>query len=81
MTFFVYILFSNKLNKYYVGQTEDLERRLIQHNEGESAFTSSGTPWILIYSEEKSIRKDAILLETKIKKRGIGRYLKDRNLI
>jgi predicted GIY-YIG superfamily endonuclease len=30
-SFFVYILYSEKLNKYYIGQTPDLEERLRKH--------------------------------------------------
>ena len=30
--FIVYILYSNSIDKYYVGYTNDLERRLLEHN-------------------------------------------------
>ncbi|MFS8083481.1 MAG: GIY-YIG nuclease family protein, partial [Ginsengibacter sp.] len=46
-----YILFSEKLNKYYVGACIDLERRLYEHNIGHSKFTSLGTPWKIVYQE------------------------------
>jgi hypothetical protein len=44
----VYILFSQKLNRFYVGTTDDVERRLQEHNEGtyKDAFTSKGIPWV-----------------------------------
>ncbi|WP_353477491.1 GIY-YIG nuclease family protein [Arenibacter sp. M-2] len=45
---FVYILYSEKRSKYYVGQTADIERRLKRHNQGVVPFTKSGTPWKLI---------------------------------
>ena len=32
--YFVYILFSEKLDRYYVGTTGDVERRLFEHNSG-----------------------------------------------
>ncbi|WP_220020883.1 GIY-YIG nuclease family protein [Arenibacter sp. ARW7G5Y1] len=44
---FVYILYSEKRSKYYVGQTADIERRLKRHNQGVVPFTKSGTPWKL----------------------------------
>ena len=75
----VYILFSQKLNKFYVGSTQNFEQRFIQHNHGKTPFTKTGIPWILIYSIPLESRSQAILLETKIKKRGIERYLKDIN--
>lgn len=48
---YTYILFSSKLNKYYIGACSDLERRLYEHNIGHSKFTSTGVPWILKHSE------------------------------
>ena len=47
----LYILFSEKLNKYYVGACTNLERRLYEHNIGHSKFTSPDIPWILFYQE------------------------------
>ena len=37
-----YIIFSEKLNKFYVGATEDLDRRLVEHNTGRSPYTKTG---------------------------------------
>ena len=48
---YTYILFSEKLNKYYVGACINIERRLYEHNIGHSKFTSTGIPWILKYTE------------------------------
>jgi putative endonuclease len=47
----VYILFSERLNKFYVGACIDLERRFYEHNIGHSKFTSTGVPWKLVYQE------------------------------
>ena len=47
-----YILYSTKLNKYYVGACIDIDRRLYEHNIGHSKFTSTGIPWQLMYTEE-----------------------------
>ena len=48
---FTYILFSEKLNKYYIGACIDMDRRLYEHNIGHSKFTSTGIPWVLKYTE------------------------------
>ncbi|MGB5026078.1 MAG: GIY-YIG nuclease family protein [Saprospiraceae bacterium] len=72
----VYILFSALLNKYYVGSTQHFEIRFEEHNRGKSKFTSKGIPWIHILSIPVENRFQNILLETKIKKRGIERYVK-----
>ncbi len=48
---YCYILFSAKLNKYYVGACIDMERRFYEHNIGHSKFTSLGVPWEIVYKE------------------------------
>ncbi|NPA36876.1 MAG: GIY-YIG nuclease family protein [Chlorobi bacterium] len=75
--FYVYILQSEKTGRYYCGQTHKLEDRLMRHNSGRSKFTSSERPWKLIRTFIFASRSEAMLLEKKIKKRGIQRYLKD----
>ncbi len=72
----VYILQSEKTGRYYVGHSEEVEKRLRQHNAGESASTRHGVPWRLIYREVCKSRSDAIRRETQIKKRGIERFLR-----
>jgi putative endonuclease len=76
-----YILFSPKIDKYYTGQTDDLVRRLEEHNRGKTPFLATGMPWILLYSKEFNSRHDAIKLEKFIKKRGAARFLTDNNII
>ncbi|MCD4730571.1 MAG: GIY-YIG nuclease family protein [Bacteroidales bacterium] len=73
----VYILYSDSLEKCYVGHTNDLKRRMHEHNSGHSKFTRSGKPWKLRKTIECSTRQEAVQLEFKIKKRGIKRYLED----
>ncbi|MEW6195074.1 MAG: GIY-YIG nuclease family protein [Bacteroidota bacterium] len=50
--YFVYILQSFTSKKYYVGQTDNLERKLQQHNSGYSKSTKGGIPWELAYHKE-----------------------------
>ncbi len=51
MEAFIYILFSQTLNRYYVGSTTALDRRFAEHNRGKEKFTKTGIPWLLVYSE------------------------------
>ena len=74
---FVYILYSEKRSKYYVGQTADIERRLKRHNQGVVPSTKSGTPWKLILQIEVLSRSEALVVERKIKKRGAKRFIDD----
>ncbi|RLD36252.1 MAG: hypothetical protein DRI74_09440 [Bacteroidetes bacterium] len=39
MKFYFYILHSQKLNKYYIGSTQNLEERLRKHNSNHKGFT------------------------------------------
>ena len=75
--YYVYILYSQRKNKYYVGQTNDLERRLLQHNSSQVISTKFGVPWILKHFFEFEERAASVQLEKKIKKRGAKRYLQD----
>lgn len=52
MKYYVYILKSRCYNKTYIGYTNNLERRLKEHNSGKSVFTSKFVPWEIIYYEE-----------------------------
>ncbi|NCX94811.1 MAG: GIY-YIG nuclease family protein [Chitinophagia bacterium] len=72
---FVYILFSAKLNKYYVGACTNLERRLYEHNIGHSTFTATGTPWELKYTETYNSLPDAKKRELEIKKKKSRAYI------
>ena len=48
MQYGAYILFSEKLGKYYVGYTTDIEKRLAHHNAAQNRFSKKGVPWTLI---------------------------------
>ncbi len=67
MSFFTYILFSEKLDKFYIGHTIDLERRVNEHNSGFSKSTQSGLPWKLVYSKFFISKSEAYAFERKIK--------------
>ena len=71
----LYILFSNKLNKYYVGACKELDRRLYEHNIGHSKFTSTGMPWDLVHKEEFQDLISAKRRETEIKKKKSRIYI------
>ena len=78
--FYVYVLWSNKLQKRYVGFTSDLTKRLSEHNSGKSPFTKNGLPWKLIYSEDYRMEIDARKREN-ILKSGVGRKFLDSQLL
>ena len=75
MSAYTYILYSSKLDKYYVGSTTDMPRRLEEHNRGKEKFTRTGCPWILVYTEIFSELLDARKRETYIKKQKSRKYI------
>ena len=77
MEYTVYVLYSEKLQRYYVGMTADLEDRITRHNAGREKYTSKGVPWKLIKTYACKDRSQAMRLERVIKKRGIRRYLEE----
>jgi putative endonuclease len=77
----VYILYSEALGRYYVGHTQDVFGRLLEHNSGEDFLTSAGAPWELIATFPCSSRPEAVGLEMVIKNRGILCYLQDCGML
>lgn len=65
--FFTYILYSEKYNRFYTGQTNNLGIRLNRHNTGLEKSTKSYRPWKVVCSIEKSSRSEAMILEKKLK--------------
>jgi putative endonuclease len=65
--FSVYVLRSRKTGRLYTGSTEDLPRRLEQHNSGISSATKHGCPWELLLQEGYSTRAEAMRRERELK--------------
>ena len=47
MEFYTYIIFSNSLNKFYIGSTANIEERILRHNQKSKGFTGNKSDWIL----------------------------------
>jgi len=65
--FFVYIIYSSSYNIYYIGQTNDLDDRMIRHNSNRSNFTKGKGHWKLISSIKLNAGSEALKLERKLK--------------
>jgi putative endonuclease len=68
----VYVIYSVNANKYYVGHTNDINRRIQEHNFRQDRFTSNKGTWKLVYKEEFDTRSAAMQRE-KFLKSGKGR--------
>lgn len=73
----VYILQSLKDQRTYVGYTDNLERRLVEHNAGQNKSTKHRVPFELLFSEEFENSKDAKSRELYWKSGGGRRKLKE----
>ena len=66
--FTVYVLYSSKHQKIYIGFTSDLKNRLISHNVlAKKGWTVKFRPWELIYKEEFSLKCEAMKREKQLK--------------
>ena len=74
--FVVYVLKSKIAKKSYVGVTNDMERRLKEHNAGKHFYTKRYTPWEVIHKEEFGNFPDAKNREKYLKSTTGRRFLK-----
>ncbi len=82
--FHVYIL-KNPRGQLYIGHTDDLDRRLREHNdpagkEHLGKFTHKNGPWSLVWSESHTSRSSATLREREIKSWKSARLIRERLL-
>lgn len=75
--YWVYVLESQLNGRFYVGHTNDRDRRVEQHNRGEVKSTRPHRPWILVYSEAYATRKEAMRREREIKSRKKRKYIEE----
>jgi len=73
--YYTYILYSKKTNRFYVGHTNDLDRRMKYHNSGYNTSTKSGVPWEIVYVEEYKSKQEAFHREQEIKKKKSRKYI------
>ncbi len=77
---YVYIIYSKKLNRFYAGETSNIEDRLKGHVSNKNKYTGKAKDWVLVWSTELPERRSALALEKKIKHRGIRRFLEDSKI-
>ncbi len=68
MEYYLYILYSSRLDRYYVGISHDPEERLKYHNSFPRGWTVRGRPWELVFVKEFADRLEAHYWERLIKK-------------
>ncbi len=68
MGHFVYIIYSETKDVYYKGETTEVNKRLEQHNNNLSKYTSGKGPWKLVFIEEFQTRTEALIKEKMLKR-------------
>ena len=68
MPHFVYILFSQSRDRYYIGSCADVDQRLIRQNAGATLSTKSGRPWKVVYTEIHPTKTEALKRENYLKR-------------
>ena len=68
MGYVVYILESQSNGRLYIGFTNNLDRRIGEHNAKQTKSTRNKGPWNILYAREGLTKPEAMLLEQKLKK-------------
>jgi putative endonuclease len=77
MPHFVYILYSEKTDHYYIGSSADIEARLLRHNAGATPSTKHGRPWKVVYSETLADKTNALKRELYLKSMKSRKYIEE----
>ncbi|MFK7756650.1 MAG: GIY-YIG nuclease family protein [Flavobacteriales bacterium] len=72
MKFKVYIIYSKSNDVFYKGITEDLSKRLNDHNCGKSTYTKGKEPWVLVFVRTFSSKGDGLRYEKMLKRQNRG---------
>jgi putative endonuclease len=88
MFHYTYLLQSKSDGGFYIGYTNNIKRRLVEHNSGLNFSTKHSRPWKLVFFEgylsEKDAKRREIYLKTsqgtRLIKRMIKEYLYDRQV-
>jgi len=67
LTHFLYILKSKSVDKFYVGISQNHERRLGYHNSFEKGFTSRYRPWEIVFTQKFISKEETLAAERKVK--------------
>ncbi|MFA5813736.1 MAG: GIY-YIG nuclease family protein [Patescibacteria group bacterium] len=76
--FFIYIMYNLKHDKFYIGQTYSIKKRITEHKTGQGNYTSRyDGEWLYLYSESFSTRAEAMQREKYFKSLKNKEYLKE----
>ena len=72
MVYRVYVIQSRE-GRFYIGLSDDVVRKVKQHNRGQSRWTKGRGPWKIVWQSEELSLTDARKLENRLKRQGRGK--------
>ena len=75
MIFFVYIIYSEKIDQYYIGHSADLDDRFSRHLNSGSKATKKANDWKIAYKEKFDTKSLACKREMEIKRKKSRKYI------
>ena len=75
MSYYVYILYSEMIDQFYVGHTSDLENRLYRHTNSGSKATKKASDWKIVYTQQFESKAAAYQREVQIKNKKSRKYI------
>ena len=82
--FYTYILYSETIDKFYIGVTTNPEERLKKHNNASKGFTNRASDWKIVFLKSFEKKSEALAFERKIKswksKKMIQKLIENPNL-
>ena len=76
MSFYVYIIANTTDADLYKGFTENPGQRLLEHNEGRSAYSSTKKGWYYVFLKNFEFKSEALIYEKRIKRLNRNSLLK-----
>ena len=76
--YYVYVIQSEKFQRRYKGVSDNLSRRLAEHNSGKTKSTRAFCPWTLVYFEEFELFEEARARELYFKSAAGRRFLNEK---
>lgn len=75
--YYAYVLINGK-GEFYKGHSDDMNKRLREHNSGVTKSTRKANDWKIVYNEEYKTREEAIKREKYFKSSAGRKFLKHK---
>ena len=77
MNYYFYITYSKTADKFYIGHSNDVNKRLKKHNTNHKGFTGKFNDWIVVYTEQFFTKSEAYKRELDVKSKKSRKYIEE----